>query len=196
MHATIYTHISWWIYRTLKTDQSFSTPKSLHFSSPLSTLSFLILWSNCICRRGGEVGLCVHCAHIPSVHLCCANVCKPSVSLCIQVKYMQHMCMYTAACARRLSRHRVLFHVHYHLFYSGIFKLGSLGTAVAIVREQRKALRVSGGCGMRSTELFSKCCTPHFMESQWAWPEQPCMQTELNSPHSCINGSLCAIPPQ
>lgn len=27
---------------------------------------------------------------------------------------------------------------------------------VAIVREQRRALRVSGGCGMQSAELFSK----------------------------------------
>lgn len=41
-----------------------------------------------------------------------------------------------------------------------------LGAAAAIVREQRGAPRVSGGCGMPSAELFSKCCTPHFMESR------------------------------
>lgn len=41
-----------------------------------------------------------------------------------------------------------------------------LGAAVAIVREQRGAPRVSGECGMPSAELFSKCCTPHFMESR------------------------------
>lgn len=81
-----------------------------------------------------------------------------------------------------------------------------LGAAAAIVREQRGAPRVSGGCGMPSAELFSKCCTPHFMESRmgvglggdWGvvgWGTvrlhgQPCRQTELNSTHSCINGSL------
>lgn len=103
------------------------------------------------------------------------------------------------ACAQRLSQPPALgaFHVHYHLFYGGIFKSGGLGTAAAIVREQRRALGVSGGCGMpeRGTELFSKCCAPHFMESRGGWPGQPCRQTELNSTHSCINGSLCAIPP-
>jgi len=68
--------------------------------------------------------------------------------------------------------------------------------ATAIVREQRKALGVSGGCGMpeHSIELFSKCCAPHFMESQGGWPGQSYRQTELNSTHSRINGSLCAIP--
>lgn len=57
---------------------------------------------------------------------------------------------------------------------------------------------------MPSAELFSKCCTPHFMESRrggvggiggvggdWGvvgWGTV--RQTELNSTHSCINGSL------
>lgn len=44
--------------------------------------------------------------------------------------------------------------------------------ATAIVREQRKALGVSGGCAMSEhrIEFFSKCCTPHFMESKGGWP--------------------------
>lgn len=174
----IYTHISWWVYRTLKTDQSFSTPRSLHLSSPLSTLSFLIRQSGCMCRKGRGLALCL----CERVHLCVPSACAAARA---------------CACARRVGRRAALgaFHVHYHLFYSGIFKSGGLGMAAAIVREQRRALRVSGGCGMPSAELFSKCCTPHFMESQGGWPGQPCRQTELNSTHSCINGSLCAIPP-
>lgn len=42
--------------------------------------------------------------------------------------------------------------------------------AAAIVREQRKTLGVSGGCGMTecNAELFGKCCAPHFMESRGA----------------------------
>lgn len=62
----------------------------------------------------------------------------------------------------RLSQLAALcaFCVHYHMFYSGIFKSGGLGMAMAIVREQRKVLGLSGGCGMleHSVELFSKCC--------------------------------------
>lgn len=48
-----------------------------------------------------------------------------------------------------------------------------LGSAAAIVREQRRAPRLSGGCGIPSAELFSKCCTKHFMESQGA--EEGCV---------------------
>lgn len=145
------------------------------------------------------------CAHVAYVYecTCVTQVCAFNVSrrartyMCVTL--IAYACMHTAACAQRLSQLPALgaFHVHYHLFYSGIFKSGGLGTAAAIVREQRRALGVSGGCGMpeRSAELFSKCCAPHFMESQGGWPGQPCRQTELNSTHSCINGSLCAIPP-
>lgn len=148
--------------------------------------------------------VCVHCAHIASVYecTCVAQVCVYLQCMIVRahtvhVTLIVYTCMHTAACAQRVSQLPALgaFHVHYHLFYSGIFKSGGLGTAAAIVREQRRALRVSGGCGMWSAELFSKCCTPHFMESQGGWPGQPCRQTELNSTHSCINGSLCAIPP-
>lgn len=195
MHTPIYTHISWWIYRTLKTDQSFSTPRSLHLSSTLSTLSFRILQSECM----GVGVVCVHCAHIASVYEC---TCVAQMGVYLQAYStivcapIVYVCMHTAACAQRVIQLPApgAFHVHYHLFYSGIFKSGGLGTAVAILREQRRALRVSGGCGMQSAELFSKCCTPHFMESQGGWPGQPCRQTKLNSTHSCINGSLCAIP--
>ncbi|KAI4807450.1 hypothetical protein KUCAC02_027257, partial [Chaenocephalus aceratus] len=47
-------------------------------------------------------------------------------------------------------------HTFLRVYAVGIFKSGGLGTAAAIVREQRRALGVSGGCGMpeRSAELF------------------------------------------
>lgn len=119
----------------------------------------------------------------------CAHACN-SLRVYVCAQGSMRLVAQSTTSARR-------FNVHYHLFYSGIFKSGGLGVATAIVREQRKALGVSGGCGMpeHSIELFSKCCTPHFMESQGGWPDQPCRQTELNSTHSRINGSLCAIPP-
>lgn len=98
MRAHIYTRISWWIYRTLKTDQSFSTPRSLHLSSPLSALSLLILQSKCIMQKGERGVTCVHLrAHLPRVCecTCVARVCAYTfnVSLC------EYACMHTAVCA-------------------------------------------------------------------------------------------------
>lgn len=80
----IYTHISWWIYRTLKTDQSFSTPRSLHLSSTLSSPSFLILQSLCICRRGRQGCVSAFCVQ-------CSCVC---VYVHIHVALIVRVCVY------------------------------------------------------------------------------------------------------
>lgn len=68
MHAAaIYTHISWWVYRTLKTDQSFSTPRSPRLSSP-SLHTFLCHTEPIWDRLGAEVG---GLGGGGGVHLCC-----------------------------------------------------------------------------------------------------------------------------
>lgn len=116
--------------------------------------------------------MCVDCIHVTTQSTCATQVCiNPQGMIMhsyIRVQQTVYVCRHRGACAEQVSQLTALgaFHVHYHLFYSGIFKSGGLGMTVAIVREQRRALRVSGGCGMQSAELFSKCCTPHFMESQ------------------------------
>lgn len=124
-------------------------------------------------NRGGRWGVCRLCTRYHTEHLCYTSVHEPSKYDYACIQYMSSrrcMCRHMATCAQQVSQLTALgaFHVHYHLFYSGIFKSGGLGMTVAIVREQRRALRVSGGCGMQSAELFSQCCTPHFMESQGA----------------------------
>lgn len=145
---SIYTHISWWIYRTLKRDQSFSTAGLL---STLSSLSFLIPQTGCI-RRWGSWVMCAHFA--------C------SVTLCVHIRVTDCVCAYVhmAECAQQLSQLPALgaFHVHNHLFYSGIFKSEGLGMATAIVREQRKVLGCQEGVPCRSTaQSFSVSVAPH-----------------------------------
>lgn len=174
----------------------------LSTSHPLSPHFLFGFYSQTVYTNWGGCGVCVDCVHVTTQSTCATQVCINPQSVIIHAYNTSPadcvcVCRHMAACAQQVSQLTALgaFHVHYHLFYSGIFKSGGLGMTVAIVREQRRALRVSGGCGMQSAELFSKCCTPHFMESQGGWPGQPCRQTELNSTHSCINGSLCAIPP-
>lgn len=115
MHSPFYTHISWWIYRTLKMDQSFSTPRSLHISSPLSTLSLWILESDSIYKLGRVVVVCRLCTRYHTEHLCYTSVHKPSKYDYACIQYMSsRMCMCVGTWLHVLSRsvnyqHWVLF---------------------------------------------------------------------------------------
>ncbi len=93
MRAPIYTHISWWIYRTLKTDQSFSIPRFLHLSSSLSTLSLFDSTVGVYVQRGEQLSACA-CT-------CVAQVCTFHVSLSMHmhVTLVAYARVHTSACA-------------------------------------------------------------------------------------------------